>query len=216
MLESHDELIAEEIYRSNVTDITKHMVANGVQTACTTCRNIMLNPAAIGIPRSKLFDTACRFSFILNSILTKSIDENNFSQLTYDEVRTGHGRPIIHYMSGNVIFHLKKETSAHRLPQGARYRIEETKGNEQILLFPESVEAPPAHMVVTFNHREFQPIFIQIGMIDPTYERWLFRDNLMSYIQAETVETMQKTYGATLEQQAIERVQKNFRLEMKG
>ena len=116
MLESHDELIAEEIYRSNVTDITKHMIANGVQTACTTCRNIMLNPAAIGIPRSKLFDTACRFSFILNSILTKSIDENNFSQLTYDEVRTGHGRPIIHYMSGNVIFHLKKETSAHRLP----------------------------------------------------------------------------------------------------
>ena len=78
------------------------------------------------------------------------------------------------------------------------------------------MEAPPAHMVVTFNHREFQPIFIQIGMIDPTYERWLFRDNLLSYIQPEAAETMQKTYGATLEQQAIERVQKNFRLEMKG
>ena len=78
------------------------------------------------------------------------------------------------------------------------------------------MEAPPAHMVVTFNHREFQPIFIQIGMIDPTYERWLFRDNLMSYIQSEAVETMQKTYGAPLEQQAIELVQKNFRLEMKG
>ena len=216
MLESRDELIAEEIYRNNVTDITKHMIANSVQSACTTCQNIMLNASAIGIPRSKSFDTACRFSFILNSILTKSIDENQFSQLTYDEIYMGHGRPIVHYRSGNVIFHIKKETSANRLPQGARYRIEETKGNEQILLFPETVEAPPAHMVVTFNHREFQPIFIQIGMIDPTYERWLFRDNLLSYIQSETVESMQKTYGTTLEQQAIERVQKNFRLEMKG
>ena len=71
-------------------------------------------------------------------------------------------------------------------------------------------------MVVTFNHREFQPIFIQIGMIDPTYERWLFRDDLLPYIQPEAVENLQKTYGATLEHQAIERVQKNFRLEMKG
>ena len=44
-------------------------------------------------------------------------------------------------------------------------------------------------------------------MIDPTYERWLFRDNLLSYIQPEAVEAMQKTYGTTLEQQAIERVQ---------
>ena len=71
-------------------------------------------------------------------------------------------------------------------------------------------------MVVTFNHKDFQLKFIQIGMIDPTYERWLFRDDLLSYIQSNTVETMQKTYGAPLEQQAIELVQKNFRLEMKG
>ena len=78
MLESHDELIAVEIYRSNVTDITKHMIASGVQSACLVCQNIMANPAAMGIPRSKLFDIACRVSFILNSILTKSIDENNY------------------------------------------------------------------------------------------------------------------------------------------
>ena len=216
MLESNDELIAEEIYRSNITDITKHMIANGIQATCQSCQNIMASASELGIPRSKKFDTACRFSFILSSILTKSIDENNFSQITYDEVSTGRGRPIIHYRNGNVIFHLKKETSANRLPQGARYRIEETKGNEQLLLFPDTVEVPPAHMLVTFNHREFQPIFIQIGMIDPTYERWLFRDDLLPYIQPEAVENLQKTYGAPLEQQAIELVQKNFRLEMKG
>lgn len=216
MLESNDELIAEEIYRSNITDITKHMIANGIQATCQSCQNIMASALELGIPRSKKFDTACRFSFILSSILTKSIDENNLSQLTYDEVSTGRGRPIIHYRSGNAIFHIKKESNANRLPQGAKYRREETKGNEQILLFPDIVEVPPAHMVVTFNHKDFQLKFIQIGMIDPTYERWLFRDDLLSYIQSNTVETMQKTYGAPLEQQAIELVQKNFRLEMKG
>lgn len=79
MLESRDELIAAEIYRNNITDITKHMIANSVQSACTTCQNIISNASAIGIPRSKSFDTACRLSFILNSILIKSIDENQFS-----------------------------------------------------------------------------------------------------------------------------------------
>ena len=70
-------------------------------------------------------------------------------------------------------------------------------------------------MVVTFNHQGFQLKFIQIGMIDPTYERWLFRDDLLPYIQSETVETMQKEYGAPLEQQAMEQIKKDFRLEMR-
>lgn len=214
MLESHEELIAAEIYQNNINDATKHMIANGIQTTCQVCENIMAHPSAMGIPRLKAFDTACRFSFIMNCILTKSVDENDFSQIIYDEVRTGHGRPIIHYRSGNVTFHIKKESNANKLPQVAQYRREETKENEQILLFPDLAETPPAHMVVTFNHQGFQLKFIQIGMIDPTYERWLFRDDLLPYVQPETVETMQKEYGAPLEQQAIEQIQKNFRLGM--
>lgn len=215
MFESREELIAAAIYDRNINDGTKHMIANGIQTTCYVCKNIMGNASAMGIPKLKAFDTACRFSFIMNEILTKTIDENSFSQIIYDEVSTGHGRPIIHYRRGDAIFHIKKESNPNKLPKGAKYRREEAKGNGQILLFPEFEVTSPAHMVVTFNHQGFQLKFIQIGMIDPTYERWLFRDDLLPYIQSDTVETMQKEYGAPLEQQAMEQIKKDFRLEMR-
>jgi hypothetical protein len=215
MFESRNENIAERIYQDNIPDIVRHMIANGIQTACQVSRNILTDASAMGIPRSKAFNTACNLTFLINSTMTKAIDENNLARLTYDEQRTGHGRPIVHYMSDKVVFHIKKERSAEKLPHGAKYRREETKKNEQILLLDEPQEEVMANMVVTFNHKNFQVQYIQIGMIDPEYQTWLGRWPLLSYIQPENVERMRKEYGEPLEEQARELIRKNFQLEMR-
>lgn len=41
MFESRNENIAERIYQDNISDIVRHMIANGIQTACQVSRNIM-------------------------------------------------------------------------------------------------------------------------------------------------------------------------------
>lgn len=220
MFETLDEQSVVRIYQEKFPESAKHSVANAIQGGCEACLGVLQSMDAMGIPRSKYFNIAQTLGYNVNRLLTKDIDENNFTDLTYYEDNTGHGRPIVHYrvgIEGNNIFdlHIKKNRSARNLPHAAGYRIQEAKQNEEILLgFPDVEIKHTIFMIVTFNHKRFRPEYMQIGIADSQYKRWLCRWDLMEFVQPDYVEHMQKEYKDDLEEQ-MEKIQKEYKLEMR-
>ena len=217
MLFPTDEKIAsDKVFSNEISDVTKHIIANSVYAGCMTCREIMSSPEALGIPRCKYFDTASSIGFFINRIAAQYIDDNNFADLKYYEKTVGHGRPMVLFESGRVVFHIKKNRNSQKLPPRSNLRVNEAQENKDAFLVLPGFEQPKTiYMIVTFNHKNFQLKYVQIGMADAEYNKWLNRWSLVDYIQKDRAEEMNKEYKSDLAEQAEAIIRKEYRLEMR-
>lgn len=220
MFETVSEKKADKIFDKQIPRSVKQMVAESVQAACIISQDVIRDPKAAGIPRSKWFNTSCNLSYLIAEILTKVVDENNLSAITYSEDVIGRGRPLVRFMvSGNkVCFHIKKNRNQDTLPDKAAFREQEAKENEQLTLgFIEDSEEKPVYMIVTFNHKGFKLEYVQIGIADAEYEHWIRKWDLMEYVDNSRVENIVNTYGPELKKQiaAEESIKKEYTLEVR-
>lgn len=218
MFETIEERNADEIF-SQIDDNLKQMIADAVQAACIISQNVMEDTTAPGIPKTKWFNTACNLGYVISTLLTKMIDNNNLSTIRYSEDKQGRGRPIIHFHFGNAVMHIKKNANKKKLPSKANFRKEEAKNNVQLTLgFDEIEDSKPCCMIVTFNHRRFRLEYIQMGIPDENYEHWLRRWSLMEYISKDNVENIVNEYGPELFKQVVEaeNIEKKYSLEVRA
>ena len=218
MFETVEEKNADIIF-SQIDDKFKHMIADAVQAACIISQNVIDDTTAPGIPRTKWFNTACNLGYVISTLLTKMIDENNLPIISFSEDRQGHGRPIIHFHCGNAVMHIKKNDNKEKLPAKARFRKEEAKNNVQLTLnFDGIEESKPCSMIITFSHKRFRLKYVQIGIPDENYERWLRRWSLMEYISRDNVENIVNEYKPELLKQIAEteNIKKKYSLEVRA
>lgn len=215
MFESKEELDVVKAFDEHFPTIAKEMIATAIQAGCIICQDVISNACAMGIPKSKMFNQACSLGFIINKILTESIDSSNTPTMTYEEDTVGHGRPIVHFNAGGFCLHIKKNQSPRRLPKGSKFRREETYVNQQLTLEFFDSSQKPIYLIVTYNHRNFHLQYVQIGIANSDYTGWLHRWNLVNYIQPERAEVIRNEYGAAIRENA-ERIAKTYRLEMRG
>lgn len=215
MFESKEELRVTHLFEKRFPTIAKEMIATAVQTGCVICQNVMSDSSAMGIPKSKMFTQACSLGFIINTVLTKAIDDSNMPTMTYEETTVGHGRPVVHYLVDGFRLHIKKNRNAHTLPKRSQFRIEETSANRQLSLGFEEAVQKPMNLIVTFNQKSFRLRYVQIGIADYDYRGWLHRWDLMNYIQPERVEVMRNEYGPAIREN-FEHIAKTYRLEMRN
>ena len=83
------------------------------------------------------------------------------------------------------------------------------------MVLPGFEQPKTIYMIVTFNHKNFQLKYVQIGMADAEYNKWLNRWSLMDYIQKDRAEEMHKEYKSDLAEQAEAIIRKEYRLEMR-
>lgn len=218
MFETIEEKQAEAIF-ATIDEDMKHMIANSLQAACIISQNLIEDSTALGIPKTKKFNVACQLPYIANKLLTKMIDVYNKPNISYSEDGQCRGRPTIHIKDGNVIMHIKKANNPENLPTKANFREEEAKHNEQLKLnFPNSEIYEPAYMIITFNHKNFRLQYIQIGMADTNYERWLGRWGIMDHINNDAVDKIVKEYGPDMIKEAVdyEEIQKSYSLGVRA
>ncbi len=115
--------------------------------------------------------------------------------------------------------HIKKNDNKEKLPAKARFRKEEAKNNVQLTLnFDGIEESKPCSMIITFNHKRFRLKYVQIGIPDENYERWLRRWSLMEYISRDNVENIVNEYKPELLKQIAEteNIKKKYSLEVRA
>lgn len=218
MFETVEERKADEIF-SQIDETFKHMIADAVQAACIISQNVMEDTTAPGIPRTKWFNTACNLGYVISTLLTKMIYKKNLPDISFSEDKQGRGRPVIHFHCGNAVMHIKKNDNKEKLPAEAMFRKEEAKNNVQLTLNFDGIEdSKPCCMIVTFNHKRFRLEYIQIGIPDENYERWVRRWSLMEYISHDNVENIVNEYEPELLKQVVEaeNIKKKYSLEVRA
>ena len=72
-----------------------------------------------------------------------------------------------------------------------------------------------SYCLVTYNHKRFDIKYIQIGVPDKNYSKWLFTENLLMYIDNDLAERIEKAYSNDIREEIANNIKKDFKLEVK-
>ncbi|WP_337767707.1 hypothetical protein [Phascolarctobacterium succinatutens] len=195
--------IINDILPPRIKQIFASTVYCGMKIAGKIC---MEHPE---LPKLSRYDAGCQLRFIISYLLTKIADNELTARLTYTETR-GNSSPD-YWWDSRIKIQVKKNDKSEALPKKSFNRTSNAKSNQGSLFTID--EFSECYVLVTYDHKDFNCTYIQIGIPDAKYERWLDIERIENYIDTDTTEYIEKNYGKDLEAAlSDEKITKQFNL----
>lgn len=207
-----EEVSAEKCIRQNIPVLTKSIFATSILLSMKYARDVA-NDCPL-IPRTFYYNASNQLRFIIYKLIVKYIDDNNLGEIKFHEPRNEKGLTIPEFIvNSNVTIHLKKTLNSEKLPVFSQARKEKSIVNEQLSLPFEDFNN--YFCLVTYNHRKFNLKYMQIGVPDKNYEKWLYTENILTYIDKDIEENIDKNYSNEIKEDFNRKTQKEYKLAIK-
>ena len=187
-VKSVEEINSEKVIRENIPVIIKKIIATSIYMAMKYARDQSFQ--CLQLPKTYYFKAAVELRFIIAKFIVKYIDDNNFVNVKYNENINEKGLPTPEILVDNIVIHLKKHNNPETLPCNSKKREMESLKNVQLTLGFE--EEHSYYCLATYDHKRFNIKYIQIGMPNENYSKWLGRENLLGYIDLDLAERVEK------------------------
>lgn len=204
MFETITENQAKKILSEGIAPRTKSILATcifvAMQEAIKTCAK---HPE---LPKSSRYDAGCQLRFNIDYLIAKVADEEPLTRITYSEISGNNSTEFVY--DSRITIQVKKHSKYKELPdQSLNRKINSLKNQGN--LFEDMITG---YCIVTYNHKNFECSYIQIGVPDAEYTTWLATEPLMQYIDIALAEEITKTYSNDLQVVSDENIQKDFNL----
>lgn len=206
MFESTEEKQAEKILFEVLPPRIKQIFASAVFCGIKQAESIWREHPEL--PRNSRYNAGCQLRFIISYLLTKIADNELAARLTYTETK-GNSSPDF-WWDSRIKIQLKKHGKPEELPQKSSDRASNAKLNQGSLFSPD--DFTECYALVTYQHKNFQFTYIQIGIPDAEYKRLLKWERIENYIDTELVENIEKNYSTEIKAAFDEKITKQFSL----
>lgn len=210
-VKSVEEVNAEKVIQERIPVIIKKIIATSIYMAMKYAREQSFQ--CLQLPKTYYYKAAVDLRFIIAQFIVKYIDDNNFVNVKYNENINEKGLPTPEILIDNIVVHLKKHNKQETLPGFSKKREVESLKNEQLTLGFE--EEYGYYCLATYDHKRFNIKYIQIGVPNESYSKWLGRENLLGYIDRDLAERVEKAYSAEIKEEIANNIKKEFKLEVK-
>jgi len=206
-----EEKNANKLLMEFMPPIAKKIIATAIFAGMKAAREFWQEHPSL--PKGAYYDAACQLRFIIYRTVAKMAENIQFSRMSYVEL-TGSSSPL--FIIDSVLqIQFKKAAKKEMLPEPVYSRTIRSEGNKQLSL-PFGTEYDPAvYCLVTYNHSVFNLKYMQIGIPDEKYEKWVVRENLIEYIDKELVERIEKEYVPKVKEEVADNISKKYRLTIK-
>lgn len=211
MFNSDNEISARILLEADLSPRVKQIMATCIIEAHRMAKEFWRKNG--NLPMTSKYDAGNQLRFIINRLVAKMVDREPAARLNYME--TGFNNSIDFWYDSRIKLHIKKCVNANKLPNPSCDRKKNAQINNQISLFEQDAFST-GFVLATYNHKDFDIQYIQLGVPDADYTMWLHKESIMDYFDKDMSEEIQKTYGAEMEKAYTEKIKKNFGLKISG
>lgn len=203
---------ANKILAESISPVAKSIIATSIFMGLKTALEFWQEHPSL--PKGAYYDAACQLRFIIYRTVAKMADEMPIARMTYLEL-TGSSSPLF-IIDSILKIQFKKNASMEMLPDAVQSRTIRALGNKQLTLPFGTQYDPAVYCLVTYDHKAFKLKYMQIGIPDENYEKWLVKENLVDYIDKTMMERIEKEFVPRIKEEIADNISKNYKLSLKG
>lgn len=211
MFNSDNEISARILLEADLSPRVKQIMATCIIEAHRIAKEFWIKNG--NLPKTSKYDASSQLRFIIFRLVAKMVDSEPAARISYME--PGFNNSPDYWYDSRIKLQIKKCANANKLPNRSCDREKNAQINNQISLF-NSDEFSSGFVLVTYNHKDFDIQYIQLGVPDADYTRWLHQEPIMDYFDKDMAEEIQKTYVDEMEKAYTEEIKKNFGLKLSG